>query len=109
VARPAAKEDVFRAIADPTRRRLLDLLREGEKPVGTMADRFELTLAAISQHLRVLREVGLVTERRDGRQRLYSIEPGPLREVVDWIAEYERFWTHKMDALDTYLKKRNDK
>ena len=105
MARPQAREDVFRAISDPTRRGLLDLLRAGEKPVGTLAAEFDLTLPAISQHLRVLRDVGLVHERRHGRLRMYQLDPRPLREVVDWVAEYERFWQGKLGALEQYLNK----
>jgi DNA-binding transcriptional ArsR family regulator len=96
--------DVFRAIADPTRRGLLDCLLAGEQPVAKLASSFDLTMPAISQHLKVLKTVGLVREHRSGRQRLYAINPAPLREVVDWVAHYERFWIHKLDALEQHLR-----
>lgn len=96
--------DVFRAIADPTRRGLLDGLIAGEATAGELARRFDLTFPAVSQHLKVLREVGLVTERRDGRNRRYRLRPEPLREVGDWIGRYERFWSAKLDALGRYLE-----
>lgn len=96
--------DVFRAIADPTRRGLLDGLLAGEASVGALARSFDLSLPAVSQHLRVLREVGLVTEQRVGRERRYRIRPAPLREVVDWIARYERFWEDRLDALGRHLE-----
>jgi DNA-binding transcriptional ArsR family regulator len=105
MARPAAREDVFRAIADPTRRALLDLLRRGARPVGALAGEFDLSLPAVSQHLRVLREVDLVREERDGRRRVYQLNPAPLRHVVDWLSHYQRFWERKLDALDRYLEK----
>jgi DNA-binding transcriptional ArsR family regulator len=103
MARPAATEDVFRAIADATRRRLLDGLRGGEQPVGALSAAFAVSPSAVSQHLAVLREAGLVRERRAGRQRLYRIRATPLRAVADWIAHYERFWERKLDALGDYL------
>lgn len=96
--------DVFRAIADPTRRGLLDGLLAGEASVGVLASAFDLSLPAVSQHLRVLREVGLVTEQRVGRERRYRIRPEPLREVVDWVARYERFWEDRLDALGRHLE-----
>jgi DNA-binding transcriptional ArsR family regulator len=103
VARPETA-DVFRAIADPTRRGLLELLGRGEAPVGELAASFDVSLPAISQHLRVLREVGLVRESRVGRQRRYRIAPAPLREVVEWVAYFERFWNQKLDQLERHLK-----
>jgi DNA-binding transcriptional ArsR family regulator len=77
--------DVFHAIADPTRRELLDRLSDGEQPVGRLAAAFSMTLSAVSQHLRLLREAGLVVDRREGRERLYRLNPAPLREVAGWV------------------------
>ena len=77
--------DVYTAIADPTRRGLLDLLAEGERPVKRLAEPFAMTRPAVSQHLRVLREAGLVTERRVGRERRYRLRAAPLREVDEWV------------------------
>jgi DNA-binding transcriptional ArsR family regulator len=97
--------DVFRAISDPTRRALLDLLAAEEQPVSALVHRFEMTQPAISQHLRVLRETGLVRERKVGRQRLYRLHPERLREAHDWLAHYERFWQEKLLALGEHLRR----
>jgi DNA-binding transcriptional ArsR family regulator len=103
--RPVPTPDVFSAIADPTRRRLLDLLSESESPVTVLARRFAVSRPAISQHLRILRDAGLVTERRSGRQRLYRLRPQPLRQVYDWAAHYQRFWHKKLRSLGRHLGK----
>lgn len=96
--------DVFHAIADPTRRSLLAMVADGERPVNALAQSFQMTRPAISQHLRVLREAGLVTERKVGRERRYRLRAEPLREVRDWIRQYESFWQARFDALGEYLK-----
>lgn len=98
--------DVFHAIADPTRRRMLDMLVEGEKTVGTLAQPFSVSLPAVSQHLRVLKASGLVTERRDGRARCYRLNPWPLREVIDWARHFELFWTERLGRLGEHLSRR---
>lgn len=105
MSRPAASGDVFGAIADPTRRALLDQLRDGEQPVKQLAQPFEMSLPAISQHLQILCEVGLVTQRRSGRQRLYQLNPEPLKQVSQWVSHYEEFWQEKLNALGEYLEK----
>ncbi|MBW4632917.1 MAG: metalloregulator ArsR/SmtB family transcription factor [Iphinoe sp. HA4291-MV1] len=104
MSRLAASTDVFAAIADPTRRAILDQLRAGEQPVKQLAEPFAMSLPAISQHLQVLCEVGLVQMRKAGRQRLYRLNPEPLKQVSDWIAHYEQFWQEKLDALGNYLE-----
>ncbi|MEC4816998.1 MAG: metalloregulator ArsR/SmtB family transcription factor [Scytonema sp. PMC 1069.18] len=104
MSRATASSDVFQAIADPTRRALLDRLRQGEQSVKQLALPFEMSLAAISQHLSVLCEAGLVQQRRAGRQRFYRLNPNPLKEVSDWINHYEQFWQEKLNALDEYLE-----
>jgi len=81
--------DVFQAIADPTRRRILELLAESERPVKELAAPFRMSQPAISQHLRVLRDAGLVRERRDGRHRKYRLDAEPLRDVADWAGRYQ--------------------
>jgi DNA-binding transcriptional ArsR family regulator len=96
--------DVFQAIADPTRRRLLELVSDGERPVNMLADAFPMSRPAISQHLRVLRQAGLVTERKVGRERRYRLRATPLREVRDWVRQYEWFWRERFDALGEYLE-----
>jgi DNA-binding transcriptional ArsR family regulator len=92
VARPDA---VFHAISEPNRRRLIDLLATGEKPVRELADNFGITLAAVSQHLGVLRDAGLVTSVAVGRQRLYRLDPVGLRLVDDWTGRYRSFWANE--------------
>ncbi|MBD2104520.1 helix-turn-helix transcriptional regulator [Leptolyngbya sp. FACHB-261] len=108
MSRPVASADIFQAIADPTRRALLDRLRQGEQPVKQLAEPFALTLPAISQHLHILCEVSLVTQRRVGRQRFYRLNPEPLQEVADWLSRYEQFWPQKLDRLGTYLDELED-
>jgi DNA-binding transcriptional ArsR family regulator len=100
---PTQAASVFRAIADPTRRAMLDRLMQGERPAGELAGPHEMTQPALSQHLRVLRQAGLVSCRRQGRQRLYRLRPEPLREIHDWLEHYRRFWDDKLEALGTYL------
>jgi DNA-binding transcriptional ArsR family regulator len=103
MARAQSNADVFHAIADPIRRELLDLLSEGEKPVTSLCKPFDVAQPAISQHLRVLREVGLVSERRVGKYRMYRLEAAPLAEVHDWVNHYEWFWRSKLRALGDHL------
>lgn len=104
MSRPAASADIFVAIADPTRRALLDRLRDGEQAVKQLAEPFEMSMPAISQHLQVLCEAGLVEVRKVGRQRLYRLNPEPLKEVSEWVNPYEQFWQEKLDALGKYLE-----
>jgi DNA-binding transcriptional ArsR family regulator len=101
--RPAAT-DVFRAIADPTRRSILDLLGHGEQPVTGLARQFDVTLSALSQHLGVLRQVGLVSVRQVGRERLYRLNADALKEVSDWVGRYERFWRERLEILGDELE-----
>ena len=104
MSRPAASADVFVVIADSTRRALLYLLRMGEQPVKQLAEPFAMSLPAISQHLQILCEAGLVQMRKAGRQRLYRLNPEPLKQISDWLADYEQFWQEKLDALGNYLE-----
>ncbi len=93
--------DVYDAIASPVRREILDRLRRGAQPVHELAASFAMTRPAISQHLRVLREAGLVSEVRAGRERIYQLDAGPLRGVAAWAAHYEDFWrTHARRLSD---------
>ena len=105
----------FDILGDPVRRRILELLADGELPageIGAIVQReFGISQPAVSQHLRVLRESGFATVRAKGTRRLYAVDPTPLREVDDWLAPYRRFWTSKLEALVTELtgegRKRN--
>jgi DNA-binding transcriptional ArsR family regulator len=94
---------VFRALSDPTRREMLALLRDRELTVMELAEPFQMSQPAVSQHLAVLRDSGLVSARRDGRNRLYRIEPENLRVVDDWLEHYRHFWTDKLWALGELL------
>jgi DNA-binding transcriptional ArsR family regulator len=91
------------ALADPTRRELVSLLARGELAAGELAERFPVSRPAISRHLRVLREAGLVTVRTEGRRRLFALDPGPLAELDDWLDQYRDLWAQRFDALDTEL------
>ncbi len=100
----APAEDVYLAIADPTRRALLlRLAEEGERSVNELLEPLPISQPAVSKHLRILREAGLARSRKQGRRRLYAIEPARLRQVFDWVAHFERFWDAKLDALGDYL------
>src|SRR6476620_3745807 len=90
--RALAHADVFRALADPTRRAILDRLRAGPAPVNALASDFAQSRPAISKHLRVLREANLVAEHRAGRERLYQLQPLPLQRVAGWVEGYRSFW-----------------
>ena len=103
MSRPYADVDVFKAIADPTRRQLLQVLSGGDRAVSELAEPFDMSLPALSRHLQVLREVGLVTQERSGRQRIYHLNAEPLQEVGEWIAHFEEFWDGKLDALALFL------
>ena len=96
--------DVFRAVADPTRRAILDRLRTGSAPVNSLASDFDVSRPAISKHLRILREAELVTETRDGRERLYQLRPRPLREVASWLESYRVFWLDGLNNLKQMLE-----
>lgn len=103
-----ATTDVFQAIAHPTRRLLLENLAGGEQPVNTLAAPFAMSRPAVSQHLRVLLEAGLVAERRVGRERVYRLEPGSLRDVREWVNRYDGFWSDRLGALGEYLERQPD-
>jgi DNA-binding transcriptional ArsR family regulator len=100
--------DVFDAIASPVRREILDLLRAGARPVHELAASFMMTRPAVSQHLRVLREAGLVTEARSGRMRVYQLDAGPLRDVAAWTAHYEDFWRTRALRLSELLAEQDE-
>jgi DNA-binding transcriptional ArsR family regulator len=97
---------VFHALADPTRREILDLLRSTERSAGDLADRFPVSRPAVSRHLRVLRSAGLVAHRKEAQSRLYRLEPEALREVDRWLDNYRVFWTARMQDLKRYVEER---
>jgi DNA-binding transcriptional ArsR family regulator len=94
------------ALADPTRRHIVELLAEGERSAGEIAAHFPTSRPGISRHLRVLREHGLVRTREEGQRRLYSLDPAPLAELDAWLARYRGFWANRLDGLDTEIKRR---
>jgi DNA-binding transcriptional ArsR family regulator len=104
MARSATTSDVFNAIAEAHRRHILDALMAGEKSVGAIVDDVSMSQPQVSKHLRVLSEVGLVSCRAEGRQRLYRVEPERLRPMHAWLAKYERAWNDRLDRMDDYLK-----
>ena len=94
----------FELLAEPTRRRILDLLRDGERPVGELVDRLSMSQPAVSKHLRVLRDSGLVDVRVDAQRRVYRLRPEPLKEIDAWIEPYRRLWDRRLDRLERHLK-----
>jgi DNA-binding transcriptional ArsR family regulator len=98
------ERSIFRAIADPTRRAILDRLRRGPTPVNELASAFSQSRPAISKHLRILREARVVSEERAGRERYYRLEPGQLQEIADWILPYRAFWQNSLGNLKSYLE-----
>ena len=94
------------ALADPTRRRIVELVGERERSAGEIASHFATSRPAVSRHLRLLREHGLISERREGQRRLYSLDPAPLADLDAWLDRYRRFWTNRLDALETELRRR---
>lgn len=103
MARAATTTDAFNAIAEPRRREILDLLAVGERPVGDLVDALGLAQPQVSKHLRVLREVGAVEVRDDGRRRLYRVNGAALKPIHDWVAGYAALWEERFEALDDVL------
>ncbi len=101
--------DTYQALADGTRRSILEMLAEGELSAGNIADAFPVSRPAISRHLRVLRESGLVSVRGEHQQRLYRLEPAPLYDVQQWTARYSTFWSDRLDRLEGQVTTDNTK
>ncbi|HUK23346.1 MAG TPA: metalloregulator ArsR/SmtB family transcription factor [Terriglobales bacterium] len=99
-----SREATFQALADPTRRAVLDLLRQGSQPAGRIASAFPVSRPAISKHLRLLRRAHLVSERRQGRHRLYQLNPGPLKAVDSWLEQYRVFWQANLNHLKAFVE-----
>jgi DNA-binding transcriptional ArsR family regulator len=109
MARAATTTDAFNAVAEPRRRQILDVLAAGERPVNDLVAQLGLAQPLVSKHLRVLRQVGLVEVREEGRQRLYRLNGHPLKPIHDWVKNYERSWSQRFDRLDTVLAELKEK
>jgi DNA-binding transcriptional ArsR family regulator len=109
MARAATTADAFNAIAEPRRRQILDLLATGERPVNDLVRRLGVPQPQVSKHLRVLREVGAVDVREDGRQRLYRVNGRALKPIHDWVKDYERMWSERFDQIDIVLEELKQK
>ena len=96
-------EATFSVLAEPNRRRILDLLRERERTVNELVEHLDLSQPAVSKHLKVLREAGLVEVRQDAQRRWYRLQAKPLIEIEAWLAPYRSFWSERLDALEAYL------
>jgi len=103
-----SQPSTFEVVAEPTRRRILDLLLTGERPVGDLVTDLDMSQPGVSRHLRVLRDAGLVTSRTDAQRRLYAINPGPLAELEEWLAPYRRLWAGRLDQLAAHLDDMTD-
>ena len=101
----AAEDRIFQALADPSRRAILESLTRGEAAVKDLTARFDITQPAVSQHLAALREAGLVNGRREGRNVYYRVEPRGMKPLIDWMAHYRVFWTEHVDRLEKLLEK----
>ena len=104
MARAATTTDAFNAVAEPRRRQILDLLASGERPVNDLVGLLGLSQPLVSKHLRVLREVGAVEARDEGRRRMYRLNGHALKPIHDWVKDYERFWAERFDRLDVVLE-----
>lgn len=109
MARAATTADAFNAVAEPRRRQILDLLIDGERPVSEIVAEMPVSQPQISKHLKVLKEVGLVKSRPDGRHRLYRLDPLALQPMHAWLQRYERLWNQRLDRLDSYLQTLQEK
>jgi DNA-binding transcriptional ArsR family regulator len=104
-----SREAAFSALADPTRRAVLDLLRSGTRPAGDIARAFPISRPAISKHLRILRHAHLVEERREGRHRMYHLNPEPLKAVDTWLEQYRQFWSASLANLKSFVEAEYEK
>lgn len=98
--------DVFQTLADPTRRRIVEALRDGEQQVGDVVDKAGVHQSGVSRHLRILSEAGFVSMRPDGQRRLYALQPEPFREIDDWLGQYRKLWHARLDRFETALGKK---
>ena len=109
MARAATTADAFNAVAEPRRRQILDVLAGGERPVNDLVTLLGLAQPQVSKHLKVLREVGLVSARDEGRRRVYRLNGAPLRPIHDWVKNYEQAWEERFEALDEVLEELKEK
>jgi len=109
VARAATTADAFNAVAEPRRRQILDALADGERPVNDLVDALGMAQPQVSKHLRVLRDVGAVEVRDQGRQRLYRLNGHALKPIHDWVKNYERSWSERFEQLDAVLEELKQK
>ncbi|WP_407544995.1 ArsR/SmtB family transcription factor [Priestia sp. HNGD-A6] len=101
----AAKHDIFQAIADPTRRKVLELLSEKELPISEITSHFSISRTAVVKHLHILSEADLVHGQKKGREKVYHLQPEPLKEIKDWLSYYEQFWTNKLSILQHVVER----
>jgi DNA-binding transcriptional ArsR family regulator len=101
--------NVFAVLADPTRRRMLEELRRGERSVNELVDSVDIRQPGVSRHLKIMRDAGLVTVRRQAQRRLYALRTEPLRDVDAWLARYRELWEQRLDRLDRHIKKQRRK
>ncbi|MCM3732689.1 metalloregulator ArsR/SmtB family transcription factor [Fictibacillus nanhaiensis] len=107
MAASAEKHDVFKAIADPTRREVLRLLAESERPISEITSHFSMSRTAVTKHLQILTEAELISGRKEGREKIYQLHPEPLTEVKQWLSYYEKFWENKLSML-RYMVENNE-
>lgn len=108
MSQAAPKHDVYQAIADPTRRKLLSLLSNREMPVKEITGHFSMTRTAVSKHLRILEAAGLIRDRKVGRETRYRLDAEPLKELKDWLAYFDRFWENKLSMLQHYVEQQEE-
>lgn len=104
----AAKHDVFQAVADPTRRKILKLLADKEMPVASITAEFPITRTAVNKHLFVLSEAGLVSSKRIGRETRYTLQPEPLQVLQEWLSFFEIYWDNKLSALKNFVESNDE-
>jgi DNA-binding transcriptional ArsR family regulator len=105
MGRIETQDDLFQVIAHPVRRAVLQELRTQDKPATQLAGDFDLSVSALSQHLKALKDAGLVSERREGRNRIYSLTPARLKEISEWIESFSRYWPNKLERLGAHLRR----
>jgi DNA-binding transcriptional ArsR family regulator len=105
----AEKHDVFKAIADPTRREVLRLLAESERPISEITLHFSMSRTAVTKHLQILTEAELISGRKEGREKIYQLHPEPLTEVKQWLSYYEKFWENKLSMLRHMVEENGDR